>query len=69
MIFHPGDRVRVTNLPRLDNASEGRIGTFLEYTRPHGYVRVRLDPAPRMGGSHDWVLHPESLELITEESE
>lgn len=57
--FEIGQRVLVSNKSRMDRALEGKRGLVIEaFTRPHGYVRLRLD-----GECAATVLvHPESIE-------
>ena len=57
--FDKGDRVTVSTPVGIDGEFRGRSGSFLEYTKNHGYARVQLD-----GGSIV-LLHPESLTNAT----
>lgn len=59
MMLQKGDRIKVSHsVGQEDRSWQGRLGTFVEYTKPHGYARVTLD-----GDEHisNVLLHPESL--------
>lgn len=54
--FATNDRVVVDAIPgNSDREYHDLIGTVIEITKPHGYVRVRLDRGETI------LLHPESL--------
>jgi hypothetical protein len=57
--LRPGQRVTVVGRP--DHAFAGRTGTFVEYTKPHGFARLHLDGEHRL---QRVLVHPESLELV-----
>ena len=64
--FKAGDRVRIDGRKQLARVVEfesrdlfGVPATFVEYTRPHGYARIRYEGDPWC-----WLVHPEVLEKL-----
>ena len=57
--MNPGTRIIVHNKTRLDHAFEGKHGTFIEMTRPHGFMRIHLDDDRPTANV---LVHPESVQ-------
>lgn len=54
-----GDRVKVASpVGKEDKTFEGKTGTFVEYTKPHGFARLHLDGEPE---TMRVLVHPESV--------
>lgn len=64
-----GNRIRVkANAPMEHPCLRGRVGVFVKTTKPHGFVRIKLDdPAAGTVTKDGTILvHPESLEEMDE---